>query len=112
MQDLYTETRRDLDRLRKMLRRLRLTKEKEIAVCRVGKRLGASEIKAMREMEATIESLFERQRLIPNSQQRSLIENFKNQYQANMRGWRNRLAFAERQRIKRRRREGKKASNQ
>jgi hypothetical protein len=112
MPDVYMEAKRDLDQIRKMFRRLHLTKEKEIAVRRVGKRLGASEIKEMRETEATIAALLERQKMVTNSQQRSLFENFKNLYQANMRGWRNRLAFAEAQRIRRRRRRLKKASNQ
>ncbi len=112
MSDLYIESKKDLDRLRKLFRRLHLTKEKEIAVSRVGKRLGASEIKSMREIEATIAALLERQKMVTNAQQRSLFENFKNQYHANMRGWRNRLAFAETQRIRKRRRRLQKASNQ
>jgi hypothetical protein len=113
MSDHYIESKKDLDRIRKMLRRLHFTKEKEIAVRRLGKRLAASEIKQMREMEATISALLERQKIVTNAQQRGLFENFKNQYQANMRGWRNRLAFAEAQRVRRRRRRRlQKASNQ
>jgi len=104
MPDFYVEAKRDLDRIRKLLRRLHLTKEKEISVRRVGKRLAASEIKEMREMEATVAALLERQKFVTNSQQRNLFENFKNQYQASMRGWRNRLAFAEAQKIRRQRR--------
>jgi len=111
MPDLYIEAKRDLDQIRKMFQRLHFTKEKEIAVRRVGKRLAASEIKAMREMEATITALLERQKLVTNAQQRSLFENFKNQYQANMRGWRNRLSFAEAQRMRKRRRLARKAAN-
>ena len=111
MPDLYIESKRDLDQIRKLFQRLHLTKEKEIAVRRVGKRLAASEIKEMREMEATLTALLERQKLVTNGQQRSLFENFKNQYQANMRGWRNRLAFAEAQKIRRRRRLARKAAN-
>jgi hypothetical protein len=113
MPDQYINSKRDLDQLRKMFRRLHMTKEKEIAVRRLGKRLAASEIKEMREMEATIAALLERQKIVTNSQQRNLFENFKNQYQANMRGWRNRLAFAEAQQVRRRRRRRlRKASNQ
>jgi len=63
-------------------------------------------------MEATLAALLERQKLVTNGQQRSLFENFKNQYQANMRGWRNRLAFAEAQKIRRRRRLARKLANE
>ena len=112
MPDLYIESKQDLDRLKKLFRRLHFTKEKEISVRRVGKRLPASEIKEMREMEATILALLERQKLVTNAQQRSLFENFKNQYHANMRGWRNRLAFAEAQRMRRRRRRARKRASQ
>ena len=111
MPDLYIESKQNLDRLRKLFQRLHFTKEKEIAVRRVGKRLAASEIKEMREMEATILALLERQKLVTNAQQRNLFENFKNQYQANMRGWRNRLAFAEAQKIRKRRRRARKAAS-
>jgi hypothetical protein len=112
MPEFYIESKKDLERIRKLLQRLHFTKEKEIAVRRVGKRLAASEIKGMREMEATIAALLERQKLVTNAQQRNLFENFKNQYHANMRGWRNRLAFAEAQRARRRRKlRTKKAAN-
>jgi molecular chaperone DnaK (HSP70) len=104
MPDLYVEAKQDLDRLRKLFQRLHLEKEKEIAVRRTGKRLPASEIKEMREMEATIAALLERQKIVTNAQQRNLFETYKSQYHANMRGWRNRLAFSEQQRIRRQRR--------
>lgn len=110
MPDLYIESKKDLERIRKLFQRLHFSKEKEIALRRVGKRMAASEIKEMRETEATIGALLERQKLVTNAQQRSLFENFKNQYQANMRGWRNRLAFAEAQRARRRRRRARKAA--
>jgi hypothetical protein len=111
MPDLYIESKQDLDRLRKLFQRLHFTKEKEISVRRVGKRLPASEIKEMREIEATIVALLERQKLVTNAQQRNLFENLKNRYHASMRGWRNRLAFAEAQRIRRRRRRAKKLAS-
>jgi hypothetical protein len=107
MPDLYVEAKQDLDRIRKLLRRLHSKKEKEISVRRLGKRLAASEIREMRETEATISTLLERQKLVTNSQQRNLFENFKNKYQADMRGWRNRLALAEQRRLRKRRRERK-----
>jgi hypothetical protein len=111
MPDLYVEAKVDLDRIRKLFQRLHFKKEKEIAVRRVGKRLGASEIKEMRETEATISALLERQKIVTNAQQRNLFETFKNQFQANMRGWRNRLAFAEAQRIRKLRREARKRAS-
>ena len=112
MPDLYIEAKKDLDQFRKMFRRLHFTKEKEISVRRVGKRLAASEIKEMREMEATLAALLERQKLVTNGQQRALFDNFMYQYQSNMRGWRNRLAFAEAQQVRRRRRLARKAANE
>ena len=112
MPDPYIESKRDLDQIRKLFQRLHFTKEKEISVRRVGKRLAASEIKEMREMEATIAALLERQKYVTNGQQRTLFENFKNQYHANMRGWRNRLAFAEAQRARRHKRHTRKLANQ
>jgi hypothetical protein len=112
MPDPYIDAKRDLDQIRKLFQRLHFTKEKEISVRRVGKRLAASEIKQMREMEATIAALLERQKYVTNGQQRALFENFKNQFQANMRGWRNRLAFAESRRARKRRRLARKAANE
>lgn len=112
MPDLYIEAKRDLDKIRKLFQRLHFSKEKEIAVRRIGKRLPASEIKEMREMEATMAALLERQKFVTNGQQRSLFENFKNRFQASMRGWRNRLAFAEAQRARNRRRRARKAANE
>jgi len=111
MSDLYVEAKVDLDRIRKLFQRLHFKKEKEIAVRRVGKRLGASEIKEMRETEATISALLERQKIVTNAQQRNLFETYKNQFHANMRGWRNRLAFAEVQRVRRRRRQARKRAS-
>jgi hypothetical protein len=112
MPDPYIDAKRDLDQIRKLFQRLHFTKEKEISVRRVGKRLAASEIKQMREMEATIAALLERQKYVTNGQQRALFENFKNQFQANMRGWRNRLAFAESRRARKRRRLARMAANE
>ena len=85
MSDLYVDAKMDLDRIRKLFQRLHLKKEKEIAVRRVSKRLGASEIKEMREMEATIAALLERQKIVTNAQQRNLFETYKNQFQASAR---------------------------
>jgi molecular chaperone DnaK (HSP70) len=111
MSDLYVEAKVDLDRIRKLFQRLHLKKEKEIALRRVGKRLAASEIKEMRENEATIAALLERQKIVTNAQQRNMFETYKNQFQANMRGWRNRLTFAEAQRVRRRRRQARKRAS-
>lgn len=101
--DLYVEARRDLDQVKKLLRKLHLKKEQEIALRRVGKRLAATEIKEMRELESAIEGALDRPRGMLNAQQRSLFENVKNQYLASMRSWRNRLGFAEQYRTRRRR---------
>jgi len=102
MSDCYVEAKRDLDQMKKLLRKLHMKKEQEIALRRVGKRLGATDIKEMRELEGTIETLLDRPRGMFNSQQRSMFENVKNQYRASMRAWRNRLAFADQYRLKRR----------
>ena len=63
-------------------------------------------------MEATVAAMRERQKFTANAQQRNLFETFKNQFHANMRGWRNRLAFAEVQRMRRRRAEARRAAQQ
>ena len=70
-------------------------------MCRVGKRMPASTVKEMREMEGVIETLMNRQAGRLNIQQKNLFENFKNGYVAQMRSWKNRLASAERQRFRR-----------
>ncbi len=95
MPDPYIEVRKDMDRMKEIFRRLHMNKEQEITLRRMGKRLPASRIKEMREMEGTIQAILERQRTLINSQQKNLLENFKNQYRAQMRSWKNRLAFAE-----------------
>ncbi len=102
MPDDYMDTKKELDRLKHLFRRLHMKKEQEIALRRVGKRLSATEIKEVREMEATISAILERPGTLMNAQQRCLFDNFKNQYQASMRGWRNRLAFAEQSHRRRR----------
>ncbi|MEW6440932.1 MAG: hypothetical protein AB1640_08350 [bacterium] len=102
MSDPYMEARRELDQAKKLFLKLHMKKEQEIALRRVGKRLCASDIKEMRELEGTIEGLFDRPRTTANAQQRSLLENVKNQYRASMRSWKNRLRFAEQYRLKRR----------
>ena len=101
MADEYMESKLELDRMKKIFRRLHMIKEQEITVCRVGKRVPAGQIREMRKMEATIEAILEKQKLILNTQQRNLFENFKNNYRANMRSWKNRLASAEQQRARR-----------
>jgi hypothetical protein len=100
MPDPYMEARSDLDRMKKVLARIHQIKEQEISFCRVGKRVPATRIKEMREMEATIDAILNRQPARMNTQQKNLLENFKNQYLAQMRSWKNRLSFAERQRLK------------
>jgi len=101
MPDPYMEARKDLDRVKKLMHRLHQYKEQEISLCRVGKRMPASTVKEMREMEATIEAVMNRQPARLNIQQKNLFENFKNNYVAQMRSWKNRLVFAERQRFRR-----------
>jgi hypothetical protein len=99
MADPYMEARSDLERMKKMMRRLHQSKEQEISLCRVGKRMPATLVKEMREMETTIETIMNRQPTRMNTQQKNLFENFKNQYMAQMRSWKNRLSFAEKKRF-------------
>ena len=103
MSDPYMQAKRSLDQSKKLLLRLHMKKEQEIALRRVGKRLCASDIKEMRELEGIIESMLDGPRGNYNAQQRTLFENVKNQYRASMRSWKNRLRFAEQYRLKRRR---------
>jgi hypothetical protein len=99
--DPYMEHKKDLDQMRKLFRRLHLRKEQEITIRRLGKRMAASQVKEMREMETTIEALMERRRGTVNALQRNLLDNFRNEYLAQMRSWKNRLSFAERQLLRR-----------
>ena len=101
MSDPYMDARTDLDRIKKLMHRLQQYKEQEISFCRLGKRMPASRIKEMREMEVTIETIMNRQPPRMNTQQKNLFENFKNNFMSQMRSWKNRLSFAERQRFKR-----------
>jgi len=101
MPDPYLEARKDLDRIKRLLQRLHRYKEQEISMCRVGKRIPASTVKEMREMEATIEAVMNRRSGPLNTQQKNLFDSFKNGYVAQMRSWKNRLANAERQRFRR-----------
>lgn len=100
MAEPYLDTKKDLDQMKGLLKRLHMRKEQEITLRRMGKRMPASQIKEMREMETTIETVMDRQRPVTNAQQKNLLDNFKNQYRAQMRSWKNRLAFAERQSIR------------
>jgi len=106
MTDPYMEARKDLDRLRRMMHRLMQYKEQEITFCRLGKRMPASRVKEMREMEATMEAVMSRQPARLNTQQKNLFESFKNSYMSQMRSWKNRLTFSERQRFRRTQRGG------
>lgn len=112
MADPYTEARKDLDRIRRLMDRLLQYKEQEISFARLGKRMPASRVKEMREMEGTIESIMNRQPGRLNTQQKNLFENFKNNYRAQMRSWKNRLTFTERQRFRRNREAAQKAGQE
>ena len=101
MADPYLDTKKDLDHMKALLKQLHMRKEQEITLRRMGKRMPASRVKEMREMETTIETIMDRQRTVVNAQQKNLLENFKNQYRAQMRSWKNRLAFAEKQSARR-----------
>jgi hypothetical protein len=93
--DEYIDIKRDLDRVRKLFTRLSLMKEQEVVMRRMGKRLPASEIREMREMEESIQKALSRRTMITSFQQRNLFETFKYQFHSSMRAWKNRLAFAE-----------------
>lgn len=95
------DNKKDLDQLNKIFRRLHQRKEQEITFRRLGKRMPATRVKEMREMEATIEAIMDRQRKVVNALHKNLMESFKNQFQAQMRSWKNRLSFAERQSLRR-----------
>ena len=99
MADPYLDSKKDLDQVKKMFRRLHQRKEQEITFRRLGKRMPATLVKEMREMEAAIEAIMDRRRNLVSALHKNLMETFKNQYQAQMRSWKNRLSFAERQRL-------------
>jgi hypothetical protein len=101
MSDPYMDVRKDLDRIKKLMKRLHMIKEQEISFRRLGKRMPASRIKEMREMETTIETVMGRPQPGINIQQKNLFESFRNNYISQMRSWKNRLTFAERQRFRR-----------
>jgi hypothetical protein len=111
MGDPYMEHKKDLDQMKKMFRRLHLRKEQEITMRRLGKRMPASQVKEMREMETTIEAIMERRRGTINTLQRNLLDNFRSEYLSQMRSWRNRLSFAERQGLRKHRHERSTASS-
>ena len=105
MYDDYMDMKRDLDRLKKIFRRLHLKKEQEISMRRVGKGMPASQIREMREIETVVDTLLNKPRAAQNTMQKNLLENFKNQYRSQMRSWKNRLANAEKpRRVKRKKR--------
>ncbi len=93
--DEYMDVRKDLDRLKKLFSRLSLKKEQEIMMRRMGKRLPASELRELREMEEAIEKTLQRRTVITSLQLRNLFESFKYQYQSSIRSWKNRMAMAE-----------------
>jgi len=97
----YLDVKRDLDRMKKLFSRLALKKEQEVILMRMGKRLPASEIRDMREIEESILNLLGKKTGITSVQQRNLFETFKHQFQSSMRSWRNRLAYAEQTRVRR-----------
>ena len=98
MYDQYMDTKKDLDRLKKIFRRLHLKKEQEISMRRLSKRMPASQVREMREIETVIDTILNRQRVALNTMQKNLIENFKGQYRSQMRSWKNRLDNAEKPR--------------
>ena len=101
LSDEYLDAKRDLDRVKKVFTRLALKKEQEVVMRRMGKRLPASEVREMREMEDLIQKTLNKRVIIASFQQRNLYETFKHQFQSSMRAWKNRLAFAEHQRGRR-----------
>lgn len=93
--DEYIDVKQDLDRLKKLFARLSLKKEQEVMMRRMGKRLPASELREIREMEEAIERTLQKRAVITSLQQRNVFESFKYQFQSSMRSWKNRMAMAE-----------------
>jgi hypothetical protein len=100
--DEYIDVKRDLDRMKKLFTRLGLKKEQELVLVRMGKRLPASEIREMREIEEMIVNMIDRKTVITSLQQRSIFETFKHQFHSSMRAWKNRMAFSEHHRERKR----------
>ena len=88
------DVRRDLKQFQKLFQRLLVEKEREVALARSDKMLFAAEIREMREIEANIEAIFERNSIITNFRVKKLIEAEKSKYELSMKGWKNRKDYA------------------
>jgi|SRR3989338_6641434 len=88
------DVRMDLKQFQKLFQRLLVEKEREVALARSDKMLFAAEIREMREIEANIEAIFERNSIITNLRVKKLIEAEKSKYELSMKGWKNRKDYA------------------
>ena len=88
------DIRRDLKLFQKLYQRLLIQKEREVGLARNGKMLSPGEIREMRELEANIEALFDRNSNITNFRIRKLFESEKSKYELSMKGWKNRKDYS------------------
>ena len=88
------DVRKDIMQIRNLFNRLRITKEREIVMARLGKMINPGEIREMNELGANIESIIKRNTSIINFRTRKLFEAEKSNYEMTAKSWENRKKFA------------------
>ena len=88
------DIKKDIMQIRNLFNRLRIMKEREIVMTRLGKMVNPGEIREMNELAANIESIIKRNTAIVNFRTRKLFEAEKSNYEMTAKSWENRKKFA------------------
>ncbi len=88
------DIRKDITQIRTLFNRLRIMREREIVMTRLGKMVNPGEIREMNELSANIEAIIKRNTAIINFRTRKLFEAEKSNYEMTVKSWENRKKFA------------------
>ena len=88
------DIRKDIMQIKNLFNRLRMMKEREIVMTRMGKMVSTAEIREINELAANIESIIKRNTSINSFRTRVLFDAEKSNYEMTSKSWENRKKFA------------------
>lgn len=88
------DVRKDIMQIKTLFNRLRVMREREIVMTRIGKMVTTGEIREMNEIAANIESVIKRNTSIISFRTRMLFDAEKSNYEMAAKSWENRKKFA------------------
>ncbi|RMF93007.1 MAG: hypothetical protein D6734_11005 [Candidatus Schekmanbacteria bacterium] len=88
------DVKKDIMQIKNLFNRLRVMKEREIVMTRLGKMINPGEIREMNELASNIEAIIRRNTSIVNFRTRKLFEAEKYNYEMTVKSWENRKKMA------------------